>query len=85
MDAEKMSLRAVVDKWLAPTSATPARVTRFGRLSANRSRFVCVERGSAKGPLSLFVFRHANGSWCVYPPAGSHPVIACARANEWCA
>ena len=75
MGAEKVSLHALVDKWLAPTTATPARVLRTGRMSQNRTRFVCVETRASSGPRSLFLFRHDDGSWCVFPPTEARPAM----------
>jgi hypothetical protein len=66
MSAEK-SLRLLVEKWLTLTLATPIRVTRFSRTSANR-RYVCVEALRAGGSVTLFFFRHDDRTWCVFPP-----------------
>lgn len=62
------SLRSQVDKWFAPDATAPIRVTAFGRMRSGRTRYVSVEVLSSKGPHSLYFFRHADGSWCVYPP-----------------
>jgi len=82
MSAEKISLRALVDKWLAPTAAAPARVLRTGRMSSNRARFVFVEMQASSGPRSIFLFRHGNGSWCVFPPTEARPAMCCARVGR---
>ncbi|CAE6868373.1 hypothetical protein R69658_07997 [Paraburkholderia aspalathi] len=37
------SLRCQVEKWLAPTPATPVRVTAFSRTRLGGRRYVCVE------------------------------------------
>jgi hypothetical protein len=66
MNAEK-SLRVLVEKWLAPTLTTPIRVTRFSRTRANQ-RYVCVEVLRSGGSVTLFFFRHEDGTWCVFPP-----------------
>jgi len=71
----KPSLRGLVDKWLAPTAAVPARVTRFSRMPLERRRYVCVETAHPTGTLSIFFFRHDDGSWCVFPPAGQRPAM----------
>jgi len=81
MGAEKISLRALVDKWLAPTIACPARVLRTGRMVGNRARYVCVERRAPDGVRSIFLFRHGDGSWCVFPPTETRPAMCCARAR----
>ncbi|WP_116136567.1 hypothetical protein [Trinickia diaoshuihuensis] len=77
MGADKISLRALVDKWLAPTIASPARVLRTGRMVGNRARYVCVEMRGRDGVRSIFLFRHGDGSWCVYPPAQARPAMCC--------
>ncbi|PMS20493.1 hypothetical protein C0Z18_11190 [Trinickia dabaoshanensis] len=77
MGAEKISLRALVDKWLAPTLASPARVLRTGRMVGNRVRYVCVETRAPDGVRSIFLFRHGDGSWCVFPPTEARPAMCC--------
>lgn len=79
MGAEKISLRALVEKWLAPTIASPARVLRTGRMLGNRARYVCVEMHAPDGVRSIFLFRHADGGWCVFPPSESRPAMCCVR------
>lgn len=81
MGADKISLRALVDKWLAPTSSAPARVMRTGRVGSNRARFVCVAMQAATGPRSIFLFRHADGCWCVFPPTEPRPAMCCVRVD----
>lgn len=70
MESEKPSLRALVDKWLAPTPASPFRVTRFGR-TARGARFVCIEVLRLAGPLTIAFFYHEGGAWYVFPPRTS--------------
>jgi len=67
MNTGQQSLRSQVDKWLAPTAAMPARVTRFSRLNSNHRRYVCVEASHPTGMLAIYFFRHDDG-WCVFPP-----------------
>ena len=81
MGAEKISLRALVEKWLAPTIASPARVLRTGRMVGNRARYVCVEMRAPDGVRSIFLFRHGDGSWCVFPPSETRPAMCCARVR----
>nr|WP_110387499.1 hypothetical protein [Paraburkholderia silvatlantica] len=65
---EKISLRSLVEKWLAPTAGRPGRVTRLGR-TANGTRYVCIEASAGtRYPLSIAFFQHATGAWCVFPP-----------------
>lgn len=67
MDAERKSLRSLVDKWLAPTAARPARLTGFGR-TAQGWRFVRLEALQLANPLTIFFFYHGDGGWGVFPP-----------------
>lgn len=60
-------LRMVVDKWLAPSPATPVRVTRIAG-GMERRLGVRVEVDSPRGPVSLHFFRHSDGAWQVFPP-----------------
>ncbi|SOE98844.1 hypothetical protein SAMN05446635_6828 [Burkholderia sp. OK233] len=69
------SLRALVDKWLAPTPAMPARVSQFGRTSLHQRRYACVEAFRPTGSVVIIFFRHDDGSWCVFPPASKRPVM----------
>ncbi|QCP49918.1 hypothetical protein FAZ95_12475 [Trinickia violacea] len=69
------TLRRLVDKWLAPTPAAPARVIRFSRMPMHRRRYVCIETSHSSGTLSIFFFRHDDGSWCVFPPAAERPAM----------
>ncbi len=79
MGAEKISLRALVEKWLAPTLASPARVLRTGRMASDRTRYVCVEMRAPEGVRSIFLFRHGDGCWCVFPPSATRPAMCCVR------
>lgn len=67
MDTEQTSLRSLVDKWLAPTPARPARLKRFGR-TAKGVRFVCLEVLRLADPLTIVFFYHEDGGWRVFPP-----------------
>ncbi|MPV66837.1 MULTISPECIES: hypothetical protein [Burkholderiaceae] len=68
MNAAERSLRSLVEKWLAPTSSTPVRVTEFSRAPSNLTRYVRVEVLRPTGPVGMFFFRHCDGSWRVFPP-----------------
>ena len=70
MDTEQTSLRSLVDKWLAPTHAKPARLTRFGRTTKG-VRFVCLEVLRLTDPLTIAFFYHDDGAWRVFPPERS--------------
>jgi hypothetical protein len=78
MDSNRVSLRSLVDKWLAPTLAKPARVTQIGRVLATHGRYVRLEGCCATGPLMIVFFRHADGSWCVFPSVPASPAM-CGR------
>ncbi|TDG06582.1 hypothetical protein E1N52_19840 [Paraburkholderia guartelaensis] len=75
MSTTGMTLRWAVEKWLAPTTATPAHVVRVRRTGRHR-RCVCIEAARASGLLSIFFFRHDDGSWNVYPPARARPAMS---------
>ncbi|MGT2509268.1 hypothetical protein [Cupriavidus basilensis] len=62
-----MSLRGLMEKWLGPDGPTIARITRM-RDDVRQRGYVLVEVERASGALSLMFFRHADGSWCVFPP-----------------
>jgi hypothetical protein len=75
MNTGQRSLRLLVEKWLAPTPAMPARVIRFSRTSTNQRRYVRVEALHPTGLLAIFFFRHDDGSWCVFPPGSDGPTM----------
>ena len=52
-----------------PTSTAPARLVRFGRMTSDQWRYVCVESARPDGTLLIFFFRHDDGTWHVFPPA----------------
>lgn len=69
------SLHSLVEKWLSPTQAAPARVTVFSRTSDGRARFVRVELSRLGRPVAFLFFRHMDGSWHVFPPAIARPMM----------
>ncbi|CAB3810551.1 hypothetical protein LMG28614_07298 [Paraburkholderia ultramafica] len=75
MSAAEKSLHWAVDKWLSPTTEMPARVTQFRRSVQHRTRYVCVEAMRPGGLLSIFFFRHYDGSWHVFPPETERPAM----------
>jgi hypothetical protein len=79
MNSGASTLHGLVDKWLGPTPATPARVVRLNRKGANPTRCVCVEVRRPSGLLSVLFFRHKDGSWFVFPPAESRPSMTVGR------
>lgn len=76
MNTGQRSLRLLIEKWLAPTTAIPIRITRFGRTRSNRRRYVSVEALHPTGPLEIFFFQHDDGSWCVFPPSNERPAMS---------
>ena len=75
MNTDRISLRLLVEKWLAPTSAMPARVARFSRMTTSQRRYVCVEALRPTGMLVIFFFRHDDGAWRVFPPSVDGPTM----------
>ena len=76
MNSSTRSLHRVVDKWLAPTPATPARVVRLWHGDDRLKGCVRVEVCRPAGVFSVLFFRHSDGSWCVFPPPKSRPSMA---------
>jgi hypothetical protein len=79
MNTTGKTLHWVVDKWLAPTPAAPARVTRYPRARGGGHRCVRVETARPGGGLSIVFFRHDDGSWNVFPPAAARLAM-----RGWC-
>lgn len=71
-----ITLRALVDKWLAPSGAAPAHVVRTGRITRTRARYVSLEGVNASGPLTIVFFRHGRGAWDVFPPVAPAPAMS---------
>lgn len=76
MKTGEMSLHLLVDKWLAPSSTVPARVTQFIHARGDAWRYVRVEAAQPTGVLAFFFFLHDDGSWCVFPPASKRPSMS---------
>lgn len=66
----RMTLSAVVQKWLGLHAASPRQITRI-RLPRQHTGCAQVTTSGPAGDLSLFFFRHADGSWRVFPPYDS--------------
>lgn len=62
------SLRALVEKWLSPSEANPARVACFRHLANRKGCLVQVESMHPTRRLSIAFFRHGDGAWYVFPP-----------------
>jgi hypothetical protein len=69
------SLRLLVEKWFGRESEMRARVTLFSHSRTSRWRYVCVASRRATGELSIFFFRHDDGSWSVFPPQTKRPTM----------
>jgi hypothetical protein len=82
MVAAQKTLHWAVDKWLAPTPSMPARVVRFCHRASQR--YVCVEALRPGGLLSIFFFRHDDGSWNVFPPQAERPAMNGHRRSALC-
>ena len=82
MNTCEHSLRWLIEKWFAPTSTMPVRLTRFSREQANHQRFVCVEGLRNGGSLEIFFFRHRDGSWRVFPPVIERPTLRTDRPHS---
>jgi hypothetical protein len=68
MKTPEKSLRWIVQKWLAPSPASPVRVALFIHARGRGNRYVRIEAIRPDGPMGIFFFRHDDGTWCVFPP-----------------
>ncbi len=75
MSSNVVSLRSLIDKWLAPTPASPISVTRLSYAKGRSMRCVRVESVKSSGALAIFFFRHGDGSWSVFPPQLERPTM----------
>jgi hypothetical protein len=75
----RQSLRALVEKWLGATSATPVRVVLVHRIRFGRRRCVCIKAERAADSFTLFFFRHDDGAWHVFPPDAARPAMSIGR------
>jgi hypothetical protein len=73
MTEGRMSLRAVIDKWVGRTATNPIRVIRHG--DARSRRYVHVLLSGSQTAHMIFFFRHDNGSWNVFPPETQRPAM----------
>jgi hypothetical protein len=73
------TLRRLVEKWFGPESGMRARVTLFSHPRGSRWRYVCVASRQTGAELSIFFFRHDDGSWSVFPPQTRRPTMNVAR------
>jgi hypothetical protein len=65
MSPDGQSLRRAIEKWFG---AGPSACIRLRREQAKAFRCISVETVTDSGLFSILFFRHADGSWCVFPP-----------------
>ncbi|MBN3788528.1 hypothetical protein [Burkholderia sp. Ac-20353] len=76
MEPDEGSLRWQIDKWLTLVFAASAHVTRYGRATSNTlQRYVVVQSSGGARPMEIIFFRHADGSWRVFPPTSRGPMM----------
>ena len=75
MSSNVVSLRSLIDKWLAPTPTSPISVTRLSYPKGRSMRCVRVESVRSSGALAIFFFQHGDGSWSVSPPELERPTM----------
>lgn len=73
MTEGRISLRAVIEKWVGRTTTNPIRVIRHR--DARSRRYVHVLLSRSKTAHMIFFFRHDNGSWNVFPPESQRPAM----------
>jgi hypothetical protein len=73
MTEGRMSLRAVIDKWVGRTATNPIKIVRHG--DARSGRYVLVSLSRSATMQTIFFFRHDNGSWNVFPPETQRPAM----------
>jgi hypothetical protein len=75
MERTERPLRFTVEKWLAMAHAMSARITRGSRARSNQARSVCIEASISTGAFAIYLFRQADGTWCVLPPDSERPAM----------
>jgi hypothetical protein len=74
MRAHDGSLRFLVEKWVSARPKQSVRFKRF-RLTGTKMRYVRFEAICADVQVVMFFFRHADDSWCVFPPEVRRPTM----------
>ncbi len=69
------SLRSMVERWLSPESAKQVHVTQFTKKRSLKRCYVCVETFKSTGAVTMFFFRHQDGTWQVFPPGRDSPMM----------
>ncbi len=67
------SLRSLIEKWLAPTAATPVHLTRCTFANSSQTRCVLARSAASERSFAIFFFRHDDGAWRVFPPPPRKP------------
>lgn len=75
MSSNGTSLRNLIDKWLAPTPASPIVLSRPRYSKPQSLRCVRAESIGSSSGLAILFFRHRDGSWCVFPPESERPTM----------
>ena len=69
------SLRLMVEHWLVADPANGVRVTEFRNRPSKQECYVCIETLRGENPVSMFFFRHQDGTWRIYPPSRERPAL----------
>ena len=79
MVAANSSLRAQIEKLVGSTRVPEARVRLLDRSRTGGTRRVCFQIERPTGSFSVFFFRHADGTWRVFPPNRRRPEMGGGR------
>ncbi|HEY4297686.1 MAG TPA: hypothetical protein VGM85_14535 [Paraburkholderia sp.] len=79
MVAANKSLRSQIEKLVGPACKDRARVRLIQRSRSGKTRRVCIQVERPTGCLALFFFRHADGTWHVFPPDLMRPAMGIDR------
>ncbi|RZF23677.1 hypothetical protein EVC45_43020 [Paraburkholderia sp. UYCP14C] len=77
--AGNKSLRSQVEKLVGPTRGRGARVCVLDRSRSGGTWCVRIQLDRSTGSFSLFFFRHADGTWHVFPPCQRRPEMGIGR------
>lgn len=79
MTTADKSLRVLVDKWFGARGVRLVRVQLCRLPESIAARCICVEAQRPSGTLTVFFFRHHDGSWQVFPPETIRPAMSLDR------
>jgi hypothetical protein len=77
--AANSSLRTQIEKLVGSTRDPAARVRLLDRSRTGGTRRVCIQIERPTGSFSVFLFRHADGMWRVFPPNRRRPEMGRGR------